>query len=100
MKMQFLALGWKWGARAETPVTVESASAASKPSAWNNEAKASPPRPLALLARKSRRVSLMMSSGLTSVAGDEFVQIRDDADGSHEAGLAHGAGGQVRFRVE
>src|SRR5262245_48680813 len=100
MKMQLLALGLKWGPRVVPGTAARSASAASRPSAWNNEARASAPMPLALVARKSRRVSLMMSSGLISITGDEFVEIHDDTGGGDKAGLLHRVRRRFGFLIQ
>src|SRR5262249_54356126 len=64
MKMQGWALGAKcgdWGASGLTEAKLPPLSSASNPSAFNNEARASPPIPLAAVVRKSRRVSVMIS---------------------------------------
>src|ERR1051325_11050788 len=82
MKMHCVAFAAKWAGRGvsgETATASFCASAASKPSPASNEAKASPPTPRAVLTRKSRRVSSMMSLGSMLrdlFTGQKFIQIQ------------------------
>src|SRR5688572_15055414 len=81
MKMHALAFGAKWGAFG--PNGLAGTSAASKPCSRNIEASASRPNPLAADVRKSRRVNLMMSSGLMSFSRNKLIKVHHCARQRH-----------------
>ena len=79
MKMQRSAFGAKCDIRVASGFAGMLASSASKPSCFNNEAKASVPSPHELVARKSRRVWVMYcSKGDIKSKSDDFVSSSDD----------------------
>src|SRR2546430_2237516 len=78
-KMHCFAFGAKCGGRTAKGLVCEK-SAASSPFDCRSDAKARPPRPLAAVARKSRRVTVTISLGSISngsFAGHKFVQIHE-----------------------
>src|ERR1041385_3370795 len=90
--MHCFAFGAKWGGRTANGFTPPApAWAARRPSAWNNDAKANPPTPLAAVARKSRRVIWIISrSSIRSFTVEELIKVQEHLGHGNQCGrLGH-----------